>query len=180
MYCDNMMYIQFMRSYAYLTLICLLLIVSCQDTTQTTVTISDSSYELVEQGVDEKALNVEPLKSVPDWLGKIAAGKQPDQKIDVYAVGLFSASNQHTVFIQGLSQQSTKPDSEANNIVFLPEESYAKLPESYTKGLDHAGLLAKLAADVGAYTQTSAFQQSYLAKAKAIVIDANGKVIWKK
>lgn len=175
-----MMYIQFMRSYAYLTLICLLLIVSCQDTTQTTVTISDSSYELVEQGVEEKALNVETLKSVPEWLGKIAAGKQPDQKIDVYAVGLFSASNQHTVFIQGLSRQSTKPNSEANNIVFLPEESYAKLPESYTKGLDQAGLLEKLAADVGIFTQTNAFHQSFLAKANAIVLETNSKVIWKK
>lgn len=169
-----------MKSIRFVILLVCIVLVACQDTSPKTVTVSDTSYEVIEDVVEPPPNNVETLVSISDWFRKIIAEKPPTQTVDVYIVGISSAFNHHIIFLQGMSKRVSSPASETNEIIFIPVHSYAKLPESYTKGLDQAGLLEKLAADIGAYTQTSAFHQSFLAKANAIVLETNSKVIWKK
>ena len=177
-----MIYFQDMKSIAYLSLICVLLMASCQDTTQTTVTVVDTVSETVEQEEIEPIppVNAEPFVSMADWLGKIAAAKQPDQQVRVYIIGLITSGNQQTIFLKGLRKSELTANGETNPPEFIPEHAYARLPEAYTKGMDQAGLLEKLRTELVAYTQTEDFQRSYLAKADALVLQPNGQVIWRR
>ncbi len=171
-----------MKVTAYFFLVTCLFITACQNTTQTTVTVVDTVSETVEQ--DELAppppVNAEPFVGMADWLGTIAAAKQPDPQVRAYVIELFTSGNQQTIFLKGLRKSELSANGETNPPEFIPEHAYAKLPEAYTKGMDQAGLLEKLRMELVAYTKTADFQQSYLAKADALVLQPNGQVIWRK
>jgi len=171
-----------MKVIAYIFLFTCLLVTACQDTTQTTVTVVDTVSETVAQEEIEPIppVNAEPLVGMADWLGKIAAAKQPDQQVRVYIIGLITSGNQQTVFLKGLRKSELTANGETNPPEFIPEHAYARLPKAYTKGMDQAGLLEKLRIDLVAYTQTVDFQRSYLAKADALVLQPNGQVIWRR
>ncbi|MFN3794911.1 MAG: hypothetical protein ACK4RX_09630 [Chitinophagaceae bacterium] len=170
-----------MKVTAYIFLFTCLLVTACQDATQTTVTVIDTVSETVEQEeMEPPPVNAENFVSMSDWLGKIIAAKQPDPQVRAYVIGLFTSGNQQTIFLKGLRKSELSGNGETSAPDFIPEHAYAKLPEAYTKGMDQTGLLEKLQTELVAYTQTADFQQSYLAKADALVLETNGKVIWKK
>jgi hypothetical protein len=171
-----------MKVTAYIFLFTCLFITACQNTTQTTVTVVDTVSEMVEQEEIEPIppVNAEPFVGMADWLGKIAAAKQPDPQVRAYVIGLFTSGDQQTIFLKGLRKSELTANGETSAPEFIPEHAYAKLPEAYTKGMDQAGLLEKLRMELVAYTQTADFQQSYLAKADALVLQPNGQVIWRK
>jgi hypothetical protein len=170
-----------MKVTAYIFLFTCLFVTACQNATQTTVTVIDTVSETVEQeDIEPPPVNAEDFVSMSDWLGKITAAKQPDQQVRVYIVGLITSGNQQTIFLKGLRKSELTANGETNPPEFIPEHAYAKLPEAYTKGMDQAGLLEKLRMELIAFTQTADFQQSYLAKADALVLQPNGQVIWRK
>lgn len=170
-----------MKVTAYIFLFTCLFVTACQNATQTTVTVIDTVSETVEQeDIEPPPVNAEDFVSMSDWLGKITAAKQPDQQVRVYIIGLITSGSHQTVFLKGLRKSELTGNGETSAPEFIPEHAYAKLPEAYTKGMDQAGLLEKLRMELIAFTQRADFQQSYLAKADALVLQPNGQVIWRK
>lgn len=142
--------------------------------------VKQVSFVSEEEDIELPLSEVYTIKSIADWLSKISKGNQPSQQVDFYNIGLLTSGNQEIIFLIG---RNTYFPSENRSIianVFQSDHGFAALPKSYTAGLDRLALLNKLTADITAYTKTSAFHHSFLAKANHLILEANGQVIWKK
>ena len=57
---------------------------------------------------------------------------------------------------------------------------YFKLPESEYGNLSHEQLVDKITLELKEFVDTEKFKNSFLAKAKLIILQSNGKAIWSK
>ncbi len=120
------------------------------------------------------------FKTIPEWLTRICSHEQPVEAGLEYKIGLFESPDDYTLFLIGIKIIAENVNEEISNIAFKPESLYFSLPKAYIKKFNREQLVDKLTSYLKAFTTTSTFKKSFFKKAKEIVFETNGQVIWKK
>jgi hypothetical protein len=120
------------------------------------------------------------FKSLTQWLTAVANGNQPRKMISKFGIGLFEAPDSYTLSLTGINTYNEGVNLQSTRIDYTPRDMYCDLQKSYYQNLNREQLLAKIVAELKSFTQTSAFKNSFLAKADNMVLETNGEVIWTK
>jgi hypothetical protein len=119
------------------------------------------------------------FKTLQDWLFRICDDSKPEKSIANYNFGLFESPDDNIIYLVGVNKYD-KGDTSYTRIEFEPSNMYFQLPNSEYKNLSRDQMLKKLTAQLKAFTNTEKFQNSFLVKANAIILESSGQTIWSK
>lgn len=159
------------------------LIMSCSQESKT----ESGKVEIKEVTLYDIVDDVEPpppnftsnFKTLQDWLFTICDDEKPEKSILNYNFGLFESSDDNIIYLVGVNKYD-KGDTSHTRIEFEPSNMYFQLPNSEYQNLGRDQILNKLTAQLKAFTNTEKFQNSFLAKANAIILESSGQTIWSK
>lgn len=137
-------------------------------------------YTVVEESIDPPPPHkIKKFKNLQNWLSDICKNDQPANLIAMYKFGVFQSEKNYTVFLIGQSILDDPKKGCINRIEFEPRNMYYNLPVTFFKGLSYEEFLVKLTKELKSFTATNEFLSSWFTKAKIIILETNGQIIWK-
>lgn len=120
---------------------------------------------------------VSPFKSVQEWLVYLCGAEDPQKVVEDVQFGLSKSTAGYMLSVAGFNHIESGANEIYHRQDFRPEHSYFPLPEEDYANQLPSHVQEKIRNVFVEFMKTDFFQQSFIAKAKRLVLHSGGEIV---